>query len=245
MENMEYYSKRLQCSDAEKDACLETVVKLFWLRYEVRKNGLLVAEVLAEEEPDPFFSACLMEFADVCQEPKELERRVNQYLMAGDYRGGAFLNAVLIAQGLVLLARYESVNRDGTEWYQGWGEVLGGALRGYFGAEYREKVTEVIRREEKARAAQKVYPSLLPEFDKLTKLSPQQRDWLVRQVSDRTLRYALKVGGAEVSKFLMEGLEDQEKFERDLEFTCNVRAKDVEAAQREILDKVKEIPECT
>ena len=33
MENMEYYTQRLQCSDEEKDACLETVVKLYHLRW--------------------------------------------------------------------------------------------------------------------------------------------------------------------------------------------------------------------
>ena len=29
MENMEYYTQRLQCSDEEKAACLETVAKIF------------------------------------------------------------------------------------------------------------------------------------------------------------------------------------------------------------------------
>lgn len=37
MENMEYYTQRLQCSDEEKDACLETVVKLYHLRWYLRK----------------------------------------------------------------------------------------------------------------------------------------------------------------------------------------------------------------
>ncbi|MCI8811438.1 MAG: hypothetical protein HFF84_15350, partial [Oscillibacter sp.] len=52
MENMEYYTWRLQCSDEEKDACLETVVKLYHLCWYLRKNGFLAAADLAEKEED-------------------------------------------------------------------------------------------------------------------------------------------------------------------------------------------------
>ena len=246
MENMEYYTQRLQCSDGEKDACLETVAKLYRLRWYLRENGALAAGVLAEEEADPFFRACLIEIGDVFLNPDELERRYTRYLMAGDYRGGAFLNAVLISEGLVLLARYEGETntRDEMPHNQSWGELLGGTLRGYFGAGYVEKVTEVIRREEQAGENPKEYSSLLPEFDDLLELPPEQRDWLVRHVSSRTLCYAMKLGGSAVSKFLMEGAEDREALERDFAATTNVREMDVEAAQREILEKAEEAKKC-
>lgn len=246
MENMEYYTQRLQCSDGEKDACLETVAKLYRLRWYLRENGALAAGVLAEEEADPFFRACLIEIGDVFLNPDELERRYTRYLMAGDYLGGAFLNAVLISEGLVLLARYEGETntRDEMPHNQSWGELLGGTLRGYFGAGYVEKVTEVIRREEQAGENPKEYSSLLPEFDNLLELTPGQRDWLVRHVSSRTLCYAMKLGGSAVSKFLMEGAEDREALERDFAATTNVREMDVEAAQREILEKAEEAKKC-
>ena len=246
MENMEYYTQRLQCSDGEKDACLETVAKLYRLRWYLRENGALAAGVLAEEEADPFFRACLIEIGDGVLNPDELERRYTRYLMAGDYRGGAFLNAVLISEGLVLLARYEGETntRDEMPHNQSWGELLGGTLRGYFGAGYVEKVTEVIRREEQAGENPKEYSSLLPEFDNLLELTPGQRDWLVRHVSSRTLCYAMKLGGSAVSKFLMEGAEDREALERDFAATTNVREMDVEAAQREILEKAEEAKKC-
>lgn len=54
MENVEYYTQRLQCSDEERDACLETAAKLCHLRYQIRRDGGLAAEALAEEEPAPF-----------------------------------------------------------------------------------------------------------------------------------------------------------------------------------------------
>ena len=247
MENMEYYTQRLQCSDAEKDACLETVAKVYQLRGYLRQNGFLVAEVLAEKESDSFFRVGLLEFADLYQDPDGLERLLSRYLMAGDYRGGAFLSALIICRGLVMLARGIE-DRDyfgGTDpvlrkdWYDAFSE----GIRGYFGVEYREKVVEAVRQAAREQPKQP-FPSLVPEFDSLTKLSPAQRDWLVRRIPERTLRYALKVGGSEVSEFLMAGMEDRTTFEAFLSATCNVRSMDVDAAQREILEMAKEILEC-
>ena len=47
MENMEYYTQRLQCSDEEKDACLETVAKIFRLRLYIHRSGRVAAQILA------------------------------------------------------------------------------------------------------------------------------------------------------------------------------------------------------
>lgn len=257
MENMEYYTQRLQCTDEEKDACLETVAKLYRLRYLLRREGILTAEILAEGEPDPFFRACLLDLVEALSDPEELERRFTQYLLAGDYRGGAFVNAVLISQGLVLLARYEYGEEDRKDWE----ELLGGTLRGWFGVEYREKVTAVLRREEKARrdagpkqAGDSIlwspepgqdHASLLREFDGLTELTPPQRDWLVRNTPAPVLCLAMRAGGTRVNAYLKEGVEDREQLEKGLELTANVRVCDVEAAQREMLERAEEAKKCT
>lgn len=42
----------------------------------------------------------------------------------------------------------------------------------------------------------------------------------------------------------MEGAEDREALERDFAATTNVREMDVEAAQREILEKAEEAKKC-
>lgn len=257
MENMEYYTQRLQCSDEEKDACLKTVVKLYHLRYQLRREGILLAEELAERERDPFFQACLLDLVEAFSDSVELERRFTQYLMAGDYRGGAFLNTVLISQGFVLLARYEYGGEDfgGKDWK----ELLGETLRGWFGVEYREKVTAVIKREEKARRdaepkqghdsiiwspEQGQDASLLREFDGLTELTPPQRDWLVRNTSTLVLCLAMHAGGTRVNEYLKEGVEDQEQLEKGFDLTTNVRVCDVEAAQREMLERAEEARKC-
>ena len=236
MENMEYYTRRLQCSGAEKDACLETVVKLYRLRWHLRKHGFLAALELAETEEDAFFRAGLLDLVDTGADPEEMERVFTQYLMAGDYRGGAFLNAVLISRGLVLIARREGP--DGGELREkgeNWAGLLCGTLRGWFGVEYREKVTAVLQQADREERDQRKRVSPLREFDRLTKLTPEQRDWLVRNVSGQTLRYALKVSGSAVREFLMAGMEDREPFEKSMEDTADVRLTDVVAAQRDWL----------
>lgn len=243
MENMEYYTQRLQCGGEEKDACLETVAKLYHLRYQMRREGILLAEELAQRERDPFFRACLLDLAEAFSDPEELERRFTQYLMAGDYRGGAFLNAMLISQGLVLLARHEYGKEDfgGKD----WAELLGGTLRGWFGVEYRKKVMEVLRQAGREEHTPKERLSLLPEFDALTELPPAQRDWLVRNTPIQTLYLALNAGGTRVSEWLMEGAEDREALEREFTAMGDVRRTTVMAAQRAVLIKAEEAKACT
>ena len=236
MENMEYYTQRLQCSDEEKDACLETVAKLYRLRLYVRRSGDVAADIFAETETDPFSRACFQEFWEYSWDHDRLERQFLRYLMAGNYWGGAFLNAVLISQGLLLIDRYQA----GAYFPRDWDEVLCEELRGYFGAAYREKVVATIEREEVwyTRAKRK-WPSLIPEFDKLTELSPQQRDWLVPQIPVTTLEHALKAGGIEVSEFLVDGVENPEQLKTEMAHIC-VPAWMIRDAQRKILEKTAE-----
>ena len=152
MENMEYYTRRLQCTDEERDVCLKTVVKLYQLRLHAVRNGFLSLEVLVETEPDPFFRVCLLELAELWWDPDGLERLLENYLLAGDYRGGAFLNAVLITRGIVLIARWDGHNASADKILQEktWDDALSEAVRGYFGVEYREKVMAVIKQADRA-----------------------------------------------------------------------------------------------
>ena len=137
-----------------------------------------------------------------------------------------------------------------------WKELLGGTLRGWFGVEYREKVTAVINQEEKTRrdAESKQghdsiiwhpepgedHASLLREFDGLMELTPPQRDWLVRNTSTLILCLAMRAGGTRVNEYLREGVENREQLEKVFDLTTNVRVCDVEAAQREMLERAEE-----
>ena len=237
MENMEYYTQRLQCSDEEKDACLETVAKIFRLRLYIHRSGRVAAQIFAEKETDPFFCACLQEFWENDWDHDRLERQFLRYLMAGNYWGGAFLNAVLISQGLLLISRYQA----GAYFPIDWDEVLCEELRGYFGAAYREKVAAVVEQGEAwyTRTKRK-WPSLIPEFDKLTELSPQQRDRLLRQIPVTTLEHALKAGGVAVSEFLLDGAKDPERLKQEMDHTI-ISADMIRDAQRKILEKAADL----
>ena len=110
MENMEYYTQRLQCSDEEKAACLETVAKIFRLRLYIHRSGRVAAQIFAEKETDPFFCACLQEFWENDWDHDRLERQFLRYLMAGNYWGGWGDNSVSLSnsgmrEGHFLLVR--------------------------------------------------------------------------------------------------------------------------------------------
>ena len=75
-------------------------------------------------------------------------------------------------------------------------------------------------------------------------LTPPQRDWLVRNTSTLILCLAMQAGGTQVNEYLKEGVEDREQLEKGLNLTTNVRVCDVEAAQREMLEKAEEAKAC-
>lgn len=208
LDTLIYDPERLSCTDAEKDACLETVKKLARLWLAVRREGCLVVITLAETEKDPFFRACLMESGDVT-ETEDLERVFCAYLAAGNYRGGAFLNAVLIVKGLLLLSKLMKENSGITS--QVWGWRLSEELRGFFGPTYRNKVIMAIDREAKTKRD----TSLVPEFDRLSQISLSQRQALLRETDMVTLVTALYGASAVAEDALLGALtvEEQEKME--------------------------------
>lgn len=232
LDTLIYDSERLFCSADEKEACLETLKKLARLSGFFRKNGLLAAEDLAWEESDPFLQVCLFEFGEVAgldDASERFERISRAYLAAGNYRGGEFLNAVLVVKGLLLMLE----NTDATP-YQ-WGELLSAELRGFFGVEYRKRVMEAIERETKKPNTRKT--SLIPEFDRFAELDLAQREKLLLDANVRDLTIALHGTSAAAEKAVLEALtEDARKSLNDsLPYTHNLRVADVTQAQESLL----------
>lgn len=231
LDTLIYDPERLACRNEERDACLETVKKLARLWKEVRRDGPLVVLTLAESEEDPFFRACLMESGDI-SEPEALEQSFCAYLAAGNYRGGAFLNAVLIVKGLLLLSR--QLEQGGNIDSQVWAWRLSDELRGFFGPEYRKKVIAAIDRE----AQIKRKTSLIPEFDRLSQIPLVQRQALMRETDLWTLAFALQGASAAAEDALLEALmEDiRETLEEDyLPAARSPFEKDVTRAQEKLL----------
>ncbi len=249
IKNMEYLSQRLRCTDEEKDACLETVTAILHFWTDVRKNGpLAIGGNRAEQDPNPFFRACLMdaiEWIDLEDEPL-LEDLFAQYLIAGDYTGAGFLQNVVIAEGILEYLRFLHEHKDGGS-FQQWGDRLAVVVGGYFGVDYREKLRKTIRQEIRKREREVKKTSLLPEFDALEELSLPLCEKLLRDTyddhyafGDRTVALALKYASGAVQDHILSVLspEEREALEIEMDACVLVRQTDVERAQREILAAV-------
>ena len=124
IKNMEYLSQRLRCTDAEKDACLETVTVLLHFWTDVRKNGVLaIGGDHADQNPNPFFRTCLHDAIELVSTDDELllEDLFAQYLIAGDYTGAGFLQNVVIAEGILAYLKFLHGHEDGGS-FQQWGD---------------------------------------------------------------------------------------------------------------------------
>ena len=248
IKNMEYLSQRLRCTDEEKDACLEavTVILHFWT--DVRKNGLLaIGGDRAEQDPNPFFRACLLDAIELVSTDDEplLEDLFAQYLIAGDYTGAGFLQNVVIAEGILAYLRFLHEHEDGGSFRQ-WGDRLALAVGGYFGVEYREKLRKTIRQEIRKREREVKKTSRLPEFDALAELSLPLCEKLLRDTyddhyafGDRTVALALKYASGAVQDHVLSVLspEEREALEIEMDACVLVRQTDVERAQREVLER--------
>lgn len=250
IKNMEYLSQRLHCTDAEKDACLETVTAILHFWTDVRKNGVLaIGGDRAEHDPNPFFRACLLNAIEFIgsEDAPLLEELFTQYLIAGDYTGGLFLQNIVIAEGILAYLKFLYEHEDGGSFGQ-WGDRLSLVVEGYFGVEYREKFRKTIRREIRRREREVKKTSCLPEFDTLAELPFPLCEKLLWDTyddhyafGDRTLALALKYASGAVQDHVLSVLPSEERkaLEEEMDACVLVGQTDVERAQREVLERAE------
>ena len=240
IKNMEYLSQRLRCTDAEKDACLETVRAILHFWTDVRKNGVLgIGGDRGEHDPNPLFRACLLDAIEWMDTGDELllEELFAQYLIAGDYTGGPFLQNLVIAEGILAYLKFLHEHEDGGS-FQQWGDRLSAVAGGYFGVNYREKVRTAIRREIQKRNREVTKASFLPEFDALAEL-PLPLCGRLLQDLPAEMRIALRYASGMVQDHVLSVLSQKEReaFDDELELYTNLREIDVKAAQRKVLEQ--------
>lgn len=245
--DMEYLSQRLRCTDGDKGACLETVTAILHFWTDTRKNGPLAIGG-GRAERDPFFRACLMDAIEWIgsEDAPPLEGLFTQYLAAGNYTGGPFLQNLVIAEGILEYLKFFREHGDGGSFRQ-WGDRLLMAVGGYFGVEYREKLRKTIRREIRKRERESKKTSCLPEFDALGSLPLPLCEKLLRDTyddhyayGDRTLPLALQYASGAVQEHILSVLpsEEREALEEEMDACVLVSQTDVERAQREVLAAV-------
>lgn len=116
-------------------------------------------------------------------------------------------------------------------------------MKSMLGLEYVNQVDQIFKNERKAYRKRKRRDTLsvVSEFDTLAKLSPDACARILAEIPENTLVYAFKGAGDEVEDLLWRSLPEKmrQEVEEDLDIVVNVRLKDVEEAQRAILEKTK------
>lgn len=136
MENLDYFTARLQCSREDKTESLQTMRKLSNFLAVARVDGFLALEPFLEQETDPLIKACLLDILDGL-DGTELEQRFQGYLAAGDYHGKAFLQAVAVLKGFILLQACQPP------------EIFWRNLQGFFGSDFALEYRDASRLEQK------------------------------------------------------------------------------------------------
>lgn len=201
----------------------------------------------AEHDPNPFFRACLSDALEWIDSDEELllEELFAQYLIAGDYTGGSFLQNMVIAEGILAYLKFLQEHEDGGS-FQQWGDRLPAVVGGYFGVEHREKVRKTIRQEIRKWERDVKKTSFLPEFDALGSLPLPLCEKLLQDTydnhyayGDRALALALKYASGAVQDHVLSVLspEERDAMEEEMDACTLMRQTDVEHAQREILER--------
>lgn len=247
--DMAYYTQRLQCSQEDKMACLETVRKLYWYGIKTRMDGFLAVEAELEKETDVFLKKGMMCLVDYMN--KRLTRKtLTNYLISEDIQGKEFLNKVLVIEGIGMIQ--EGVNpRFMLELLEGW-----------FGSDFAPTFEqEILKMEEETRqqAIQRTEEDLKDRedkdtsiwigFDSLRALVDVEIQRLLRDVDTKDLAVSLKGAAQDVAELLLNNLSPKMKETITMETNrlTHLRARDVEDAQKkiiriaEMLDKAGEI----
>ena len=136
MKDLLYFTTRLQCSREEKIECLQTMKKMSNVLVISRQKSFLAVEELLEGETDPLIKACINDVLD-CSDSDLLEKRFEEYLVAGNYYGKDFLQAIIVIKGFLNMHTCPKLNEL-------WNE-----MQGYFGADFSEEYREAFLLEQK------------------------------------------------------------------------------------------------
>lgn len=229
MQKFLFDTARLQCSHADKLTCLDTVKKIYALAVLVRKKGILALKDAVEDEADSFLKTTIDSLLELADE--ELAAPcLYAYLAAEDYRGKAYLNNLLIVEGLLLILRQTSP------------VLIASALKGWFGVEFAQTYDyEMSAETARLNPLVPITQSAVPEFDRFARFSKVHTIKLLSELESSVLALALKGASDRVKHrffFLMESSQAEE-VRAEIDCLGCIRVMDVEEAQRYILEKAK------
>lgn len=129
-----YFSERIQCTDAEKMECLDTVKEMVRAVETVYKKGVLELENYHSD--NAFLRECMEYLISGCW-GTELSDIYETLLLAGNYQGKEFLKNMIIAQSLISISE------------QNESYPLSRVIPPLFGVGWYNIITEIIYNERK------------------------------------------------------------------------------------------------
>ena len=144
MENYEYISSRLQCTDEEKANALALAQRICGYADTARLNGPLALENVLEQEQEPFLQASLRRVVDA-ESADNLREALQIHILAANASGARFLEMMVIADGVCQLQKGMHPH------------ALLSRLGEWFGTSYQEQVRQALTAldaEEQQRAQQ-------------------------------------------------------------------------------------------
>lgn len=94
-----WLSQRMQFNDADRREAIEVAGTMLELALVAKKNGILGLEERIVLCSDMFLKIGLTMIVDMV-DPEQIKTILQNYIMAGDYRGGALLKRIVIMEGI-------------------------------------------------------------------------------------------------------------------------------------------------
>lgn len=139
----EYFAQRIQCSRDDKHECLRTVRLLAEVSFTARNGGVKALDDLIHGNPIQFGGAFLGKAVQLYMDARDAEQiRATLYvcIIASNFTGRQFLNAVIITEAMAALFENESIDY-----------IFSFLLPSYFGIDYEQAAVQVFQEYRKFR----------------------------------------------------------------------------------------------
>lgn len=150
--DFDYVAERLQCSYEDKVKCLDTLKYIIYLANTARREGILALEKEMYTQNNPLLKKGIEIVLNInSKQDGVIKDILFNYIIAGDYRGKDFLEAMIIVNGVI-------------ELYNGnHPRLMEKLLLSYFGDDFIKDMVELYKEDENRNLMTR------EEIDRLTK----------------------------------------------------------------------------
>ncbi len=95
------FTKKIQCSNKDKEECLDLITTFTSLADKARKQGILALEDEIDDLPPMFLLRKGLQLAIDGTEPEMIRTILERYILVGNYKGKELLKRVIILEGVL------------------------------------------------------------------------------------------------------------------------------------------------